>query len=87
MQKKTIYLSNKRNTIIKKTTTNILGTFVFENIKPDNTYFIGVDAGEVGGGEKLDFLNKDDKLIGNFDTLAGGRKSFKVTSDYNQPNI
>lgn len=82
--KKTIYLSNKRNTIIKKTTTNILGTFVFENIKPDNTYFIGVDAGEVGGGEKLDFLNKDDKLIGNFDTLAGGRKSLKVTSDYNQ---
>ena len=82
--KKTIYLSNKRNTIIKKTTSNILGTFVFENIKPDNTYFIGVDAKEVGSGEKLDFLNKDDKLIGNFDTLAGGRKSFKVTSDYNQ---
>jgi outer membrane protein OmpA-like peptidoglycan-associated protein len=81
---KTIYLSNKLNTIIKKTTTNMLGTFVFENIKPDNSYFLGVDANEVGSGEKLDFLNKDDKLIGNFDTLAGKRKSFKVNSNYNQ---
>jgi outer membrane protein OmpA-like peptidoglycan-associated protein len=81
---KTIYLSNKRNTIIKKTTTNILGAFVFENIKPDNTYYIGVDAKEVGNGERLDFLNKDDKLAGNFDTIAGSRKSFKVNSDYNE---
>ena len=62
----------------------MLGAFVFENIKPDNTYFLGVDAKEVGNGEQLDFLNKDDKLIGNFDTLAGARKSFKVNSDYNQ---
>ena len=81
---KTIYLSNKRNTIIKKTTTNMLGAFVFENIKPDNGYFLGVDAKEIGNGEKLDFLNKDDKLVGNFDTLAGIRKSFKVNSDYNE---
>jgi len=81
---KTIYLSNKRNTIIKKTTTNMLGAFVFENIKPDNGYFLGVDAKEIGNGEKLDFLNKDDKLVGNFDTLAGSRKSFKVNSDYNE---
>lgn len=81
---KTIYLSNKRNTIIKKTTTNLLGAFVFENIKPDNTYFIGVDVKEIGSGEKLDFLNKDDKLVGNFDTIAGSRKSFKVNSDYNE---
>lgn len=81
---KTIYLSNNRNTVIKKTTTNMLGAFVFENIKPDNTYFIGVDAKEFGAGERLDFLNKDDKLIGHFDTIAGTRKSFKVNSDYNE---
>jgi outer membrane protein OmpA-like peptidoglycan-associated protein len=80
---KTVYLSNKRNTIIKKTTTNVLGTFVFEDIKPDNTYFIGVDAKEIGGGEKIDFLNKDDKLVANFDTLAAARKSIKINTDYN----
>ncbi|MGZ3919749.1 MAG: OmpA family protein, partial [Bacteroidia bacterium] len=81
---KTVYLSNKRNTIIKKTTSNILGTFVFEDIKPDNTYFIGVDANESGSGEKIDFLNKDDKFISHFDTIAAARKSMKINSDYNQ---
>lgn len=50
---KTVYLSNKRNTIIKKTSTNVLGTFVFEDIKPDVNYFIGVDAKEVGNGERI----------------------------------
>lgn len=81
---KTVYLSNKRNTVIRKTTTNILGTFVFEDIKPDNTYFVGIDASEVAKGEKIDFLNKDDKFISKFDTLAGGRKSMQVNTNYNQ---
>jgi len=81
---KTVYLSNKHNTVIRKTNTNILGTFVFENIKPDNTYFIGVDSKEVGAGEKIDFLNKDDKLVASLDTLAAARKSIKVNSDYNE---
>ncbi|MBA3665593.1 MAG: OmpA family protein [Bacteroidetes bacterium] len=80
---KTVYLSNKRNTVIKKTTTNILGTFVFEDIKPDNTYFIGVDVRESGNGEKIDFLNKDDKFISHLDTIAAARRSVKVSSDYN----
>jgi outer membrane protein OmpA-like peptidoglycan-associated protein len=81
---KTVYLSNKRNTVIRKTTTNMLGTFVFEDIRPDNTYFIGVDAKESGPGERIDFLNKDDKMIAHLDTLASERRSLKVTSDYNE---
>jgi outer membrane protein OmpA-like peptidoglycan-associated protein len=81
---KTIYLANKRNTIIRKTTTNVLGTFVFEDVKPDNTYFIGVDSKEVGNGERIDFLNKDDKFVANMDTLAAARRSIKITSDYNK---
>ena len=80
---KTVYLSNKRNTIIKKTSTNVLGTFVFEDIKPDVNYFIGVDAKEVGNGERIDFLNKDDKLIAKLDTLAAARKSIKISTDFN----
>ncbi|MCE3259468.1 MAG: OmpA/MotB domain protein [Bacteroidetes bacterium] len=81
---KTVYLANKRNTLIKKTTTNVLGTFVFEDIKPDNTYYIGVDSKEAGSGEKIDFLNKDDKFVANLDTVAAARKSLKITSDYNK---
>ncbi len=83
LDNKTIYLSNKYNTIIQKTKTNIFGSFVFENIKPDNSYYIGVDAKEVGKGERIDFLNKDDKLVGVLDTLAGGKKSMKFNSNYN----
>jgi outer membrane protein OmpA-like peptidoglycan-associated protein len=80
---KTVYLSNKRNTVIQKTKTNVLGTFVFEDIRPDNTYYVGVDGGEVNAGEKVDFLNKDDKLVASLDTTAGGRKSLKINTNYN----
>lgn len=80
---KTVYLCNKYNTIIQQTKTNVLGAFVFENIKPDNIYFLGVDLKEVGTGEKLDFLNKDDNYIKFFDTIAGTRKSLKINSNYN----
>ncbi|MBA3680695.1 MAG: OmpA family protein [Bacteroidetes bacterium] len=80
---KTVYLCNKHNTIIKKTTSNVLGAFVFEDIRPDDTYFIGVDTKEVGSGEKLDFLNKDDNYIKHFDTIAGIRRSLKINTNYN----
>ncbi len=80
---KTVYLSNKKNTVIRKTTTNVIGTFVFEDIKPDHQYFVGIDAKEAGPGEKIDFLNKDDKLVANLDTLAAGRRSLKIKTDYN----
>ncbi|MEO6302306.1 MAG: OmpA family protein, partial [Bacteroidia bacterium] len=80
---KTIYLCNKYNTIIQQTKTNVLGAFVFENVKPDNTYFLGVDVKEVGNGEKLDFLNKDDNYVKFFDTIAGTRRSLKINSNYN----
>lgn len=83
MANKTIYLSNSRNTVIKKTTSSALGTFVFEDIKPDNTYFIGVDASEVGKGEKVDFLNKDDKFISLLDTVSAARRSIKLKTDFN----
>ncbi len=81
---KTIYLSNKHNTIVKKTTSNVLGAFVFEDVRPDDTYFIGVDTKEVGGGEKLDFLNKDDNYVKFFDTIAGTRRSLKLKTNYNE---
>lgn len=81
---KTIYLCNKNNTIVKKTTTNVLGAFVFEDIKPETSYFIGVDVKEVGSGEKLDLLNKDDNYVKFFDTIAGTRRSLKINSNYNQ---
>lgn len=81
---KTVYLCNRLNTVIKKTTTNVLGTFVFENLKPDNTYFIGIDKSELKAGQKIDLLNKDEKFISVLDTVAGGRASLRVVSNYNK---
>lgn len=80
---KTVYLTNRYNTIIKTTKTTMLGTFVFEDLKPDNSYLIGVDRKELKPGEKLDLLNKDDKFICALDTIAGQRVSFKLKTNYN----
>jgi outer membrane protein OmpA-like peptidoglycan-associated protein len=81
---KTVYLTNKMNTIIKQTRTNKLGTFVFEDIKPDNHYFVGVDKSELLPGEKIDLLSKDDNYIATLDTVAGGRTSMKLNTNYNK---
>lgn len=81
---KTVYLCNRLNTVVKKTTSNILGTFVFENLKPDNSYFISVDKSELKQGERVDLLNKDEKYIGSLDTVAGGRASMRFASNYNR---
>lgn len=81
---KTVYLCNKMNTVIKQTQTNKIGTFVFEDIKPDNNYFIGVDKNELQPGEKLDLLSKDDNYIGTLDTVAGNRSSMKLNTSYNK---
>lgn len=80
---KTVYLTNRYNTIIKKTKTTMLGTFVFEGLKPDNNYLIGVDRKDLKPGEKLDLLNKDDKFVCSLDTIAGQRVSFKLKTNYN----
>lgn len=81
---KTVYLSNKFNTVLQKTKTNLFGTFVFEDIKPDNNYMIGVDKSEVAAGEKIDLLNKEDAYISTLDTLVGDRNSLKINSSYNK---
>jgi outer membrane protein OmpA-like peptidoglycan-associated protein len=81
---KDVFLSNRLNTIIKRTRTSALGTFVFEDLKPDNQYFIGVNHSEVAPGERIDLLSKEDKFIKTLDTVAGERSSIQFTSDYNQ---
>ena len=79
----TVYLCNRYNTIVKKTKTNLFGTFVFEDIRPDIVYYIGVDPKAVGAGAKIDLLNKEDKFIKTFDTVTAGRLSFKLPTTPN----
>lgn len=81
---KEVFLSNKHHTIIKKTTTNLFGTFVFEDIKPDNNYYIGVDKNDIAPGERIDLLSKEDNYIASLDSLSSGKQSMKLTSNYNK---
>lgn len=80
---RTVYLSNKRNTIIKKTTTNNLGAFAFDEIKPDQTYFVGLDANSIEKSERVDMINKDDQFVTSLDTIAAARISAKIQSSNN----
>lgn len=81
--KKEVYLLNEYNTIIQKTTTNLFGTFVFEDIRPDHRYFIGIDANNIAG-EKVDLLSKEDNFIGTLDSTSGGKRGIKILSNYNK---
>lgn len=81
---KSVYLCNKRNTIIKKTKTNNFGAFAFDEIKPDQNYLIGVDANETQKGDRIDLISKDDQLVSNLDTSAGGRIATRVVSSSNE---
>jgi len=81
--KQDVYLFNEHNTLIKKTTTNLFGTFVFEDIKPDHRYFIGINATNIPG-EKVDLLSKEDNFIGSLDMVVGGKQAMKITSSYNK---
>lgn len=81
---KNVYLSNKMNTILKKTKSNVLGTFVFEGILPDHEYFIGVDKAEISQGQKIDLLSKEDSYVGTLDSTFSERKSIKFNTNYNK---
>ncbi len=81
---KPVYLCNRFNTVLKKTTTNLFGTFVFEDLKPDNNYYVSVDKFELAPGERVDVLNKDEKFITSLDTVVGGKASTKINSGYNK---
>ena len=81
--KQEVYLFNEYNTVIKKTTTNLFGTFVFEDIKPDHRYFIGINASNIPG-EKVDLLSKEDNFIGSLDMVVGGKQAMKINSSYNK---
>lgn len=81
--KQEVYLYNEYHTLIKKTTTNLFGTFVFEDIRPNHRYYIGINAQHIQG-ERVDLLSKDDNFLGSLDSLVGGKKAIKINSSYNK---
>lgn len=78
-----VYLYNEYHTLINKTTTNIFGTFVFTDIRPNHRYFIGIDAKNIPG-ERVDLLSKEDNFLGSLDSLIDGKRAMKISSNYNK---
>ncbi|MCX8081500.1 MAG: OmpA family protein [Bacteroidia bacterium] len=80
---KNVYLCNQFNTVIKTTKTNQLGMFAFEDIKPDQTYYIGIDTNGVSKTDRIDLLNKEDRFVGKIDSMAGKRFILRFKTDGN----
>lgn len=80
---KNVYLCNQFNTVVKTTKTNRLGMFAFEDVKPDQTYFIGVDTNGIQKTDRLDLLNKEDRFVGRIDSFAGKRYIHRILTDGN----
>ncbi|MBL7933022.1 MAG: OmpA family protein [Bacteroidia bacterium] len=82
--KKDVYLCNKYNTVIQKIQTNLIGAFVFQDIKPDNTYHLCINKSDLVPGEKLDLLTKEDVFITSFDTIVAGKQALRIFSNSNK---
>ena len=70
---KTVYLLNERNTIVKRAKTNIMGSFVFTEIKPGVQYLIGVDKNEVNSDSKISLYSNKDNYLAPVDSVLPGR--------------
>lgn len=81
--RKEVLLFNQHRTLIKKTTTNLFGTFVFEDIKPGHVYYIATSDSN-NKSFRIDLLSKDDHFIGPLDSLVSGKKAIRIVSNYNK---
>lgn len=80
---KTVFLLNDKNTVIKRTKTNVFGSFVFTEVKPGLTYLIGVDKSEVGEAQKINLYSLNDKYLCAVDSNVPGRLTKKFLSESN----
>jgi outer membrane protein OmpA-like peptidoglycan-associated protein len=81
---KNVYLITTTNKILSFTKSNTLGSFVFENIKPNHSYYISVDKKELKSGERIDMLTKDDNYIATLDSSIEDKMAVKFSSNYNK---
>jgi outer membrane protein OmpA-like peptidoglycan-associated protein len=80
---RTVYLLNDKNTIVKKSKTNALGSFVFVDVKPGLTYLIGVDKTELSAGNKVYLYTNQEKYLAPVDSSVTARYVRRFTADAN----
>ena len=77
---KTIYLLNEKNTVIAKTKTNVLGTFLFPNISPDREYGIAYDSADAIPNYVMSLFTVKDKFVKRLDSSSKSKFVYKFIS-------
>lgn len=80
---KTVLLLNERNTVIRRGKTNAFGSFVFTDLKPGQTYLIGVEKMDVEAGMKINLYTNADHFIAPVDSSVTTRFVRRFSADNN----
>jgi outer membrane protein OmpA-like peptidoglycan-associated protein len=80
---KLVLLLNDRNTIIRRGKTNTFGSFVFTDLKPGQTYLIGVEKMDVENGMKVNLYTNADHFIAPLDSAITTRFVRRFSADNN----
>jgi outer membrane protein OmpA-like peptidoglycan-associated protein len=73
-------LLNEKNTVIQKTKTNVLGTFLFPKIIPGHSYSIAYDSAEAEPNFIMNLFSVKDKFIKRLDSLSNKKFIYKFLS-------
>jgi outer membrane protein OmpA-like peptidoglycan-associated protein len=81
--RKMVLLLNDKNTIIRRGKTNAFGSFVFTDLKPGQTYLIGVEKMDVEPGLKVNLYTNGDHFIAPVDSAITTRFVRRFNADNN----
>ena len=77
---KTVYLLNEKNTVIAKTKTNVLGTFLFPDISPNREYGIAYDSADAIPNYVMSLFTVKDKFVKRLDSISKNKFIYKFLS-------
>jgi outer membrane protein OmpA-like peptidoglycan-associated protein len=77
---KTVYLLGNKNNVIQKAKTNVLGTFLFQNIMPGEVYSIAYDSADAEPNFIMNLYSVKDKFIKRLDSISNKRFVYKFLS-------
>lgn len=80
---KTVLLLNERNTVIRRGKTNAFGSFVFTDLKPGQTYMVGVEKMDVEAGMKINLYTNADHFIAPVDSAITTRFVRRFSAESN----
>ena len=78
---KQVLLLNDKNTVIRRGKTNAFGSFMFIDLKPGQTYLIGVEKMDVEAGMKVNMYTNADHFIAPVDSTCTTRWVKRVKAE------